>query len=79
MTPKLKAKKLISQFSLGILAELGYKISLEEVAALAKSSALSAIDEMINILNPEDWGLEMDAAIDKLNYLKEVKKEIEKL
>ena len=75
MTSKLKAKKLIGQFSLAILAELGYKISLEEVAALAKSSALIEVDELMKVLDQH-----LDAKqYQIMNYWEEVKQEIENL
>ena len=38
-----------------------------------------AVDEIIKVLNPEHWGLEMNIAIDELNYWRDVKQEIESL
>jgi hypothetical protein len=37
------------------------------------------VDEIIKVLNPEHWGLEMNIAIDELIYWREVKQEIESL
>jgi len=37
---------------------------------------LISVDEIISILNPEHWGIEMDTAFDNLYYWNEVKKEI---
>lgn len=38
-----------------------------------------AVDEIIQVLNPEHWGLEMNIAIDELIYWRKVKQEIESL
>ena len=37
------------------------------------------VNEIIQVLNPEHWGLEMNIAIDELIYWRDVKKEIESL
>ena len=46
---------------------------------LAKECALAAVDEILSVLNLENWGIEMNIAIDELIYWKEVKQEIESL
>ena len=77
MKPKEKAEELADKF----MNIRNIKLSDYSIIYLptAKQCALIAVEEMIKILNPEDWGLEINTAIDKLNYLKEVKKEIENL
>lgn len=37
------------------------------------------VSEIIKVLNPENWGLEMNVAIDELIYWRDVKQELEKL
>jgi hypothetical protein len=37
------------------------------------------VNEIIQVLDPEHWGLEMNIAIDELIYWRDVKKEIESL
>ena len=49
----------------------GYEIS--------KQFALIAVDEIIKVLDPEHWGLEMNIAIDEFIYWRKVKQEIESL
>jgi hypothetical protein len=67
MTPKEKAKELINKFT------LSFSPNIEE----AKQCSLIAVDEILKLLYPENWGLEMNIAIDELYYWREVKKEIE--
>ena len=73
MTPKEKAEELISKF---FMANIGYGFKEKQIA---KKNALISVDEIIKVLNPEHWGLEMNIAIDELIYWKNVKEEMEKL
>jgi hypothetical protein len=80
MTPKEKAKYLISIHSLTILGEMGNKLTIDEVKQLAKQFALIAID----FLFKHDIGYDRDGVIyDEIliddEYWQEVKTEIEKL
>lgn len=76
MTPKEKAEELVLKFREvpiedSLLWHVGYEIS--------KQFALIAVDEIIQVLDPEHWGLEMNIAIDELNYWRKVKQELNKL
>ena len=80
MTPKEKAKYLISIHSLTMLGEMGNKLNVYEVKQLAKQFALIAID----FLFKHDIGYDRDGVIyDEIliddEYWQEVKTEIEKL
>lgn len=80
MTPKEKAKYLISIHSLTMLGEIGNKLNVYEVKQLAKQFALIAID----FLFKHDIGYDRDGVIyDEIliddDYWQEVKTEIEKL
>jgi hypothetical protein len=57
MTPKEKAKYLISINSLAILSEIGNKLTKIEVKEIAKQSALIAVDEILNLdtINEVFW------------------------
>ena len=46
---------------------------------LAKDNALIAIDEILDVLDAQCWGLDMDKAFEKQAFWQEVKQEIEKL
>jgi len=76
MTPKEKARLLIDRFN--HFDESYYHESFKDTD-LGKQCALILVDEMINVFNPENWGLEMDNAFEGLKYWQEVKKEIELL
>ena len=74
MTPKEKAKELVSQFSLTTLAETGHKLLMDEVKVLAKQCALIAVDEILTrMIGSNDYSF-----LEKL-YWAEVKQEIENL
>lgn len=73
MTPKQDAEKLVSKF---FLSNYGYGPQEREKA---KKNATIAVDEIIRVLNPEHWGLEMNIAVEELNHWREVKQEIEKI
>jgi hypothetical protein len=80
MTPKEKAKYLISIHSLTILGEMGNKLNVYEVKQIAKQCAIIAID----FLFKHDIGYDRDGVIyDEIliddEYWQEVKTEIEKL
>jgi hypothetical protein len=68
MTPKEKAKYLISIHSLTMLGEIGNKLTMHELKDIAKQCALIAVDEIIEVC---------DSYVTPYYY--EVKKEIEKL
>lgn len=72
MTPKEKAEELVNKFK-------QYSYDVGKDTSFAKQCALIAVDEIISVLNPEHWGIEMNIAIDELIYWREVKKEIESL
>jgi hypothetical protein len=79
MTPKEKAKYLISIHSLTILGEMGNKLNVYEVKQLAKQFALIAI----NFLFKHDIGYDRDGVIyDEIliddEYWQEVKDELNK-
>ena len=76
MTPKEKAKELYLKFHFAIPAIAD---EWQEGQNSAKECALIAVDEIINVLNPEHWGIEMNIAIDELRYWRTVKQEIESL
>lgn len=76
MTPKEKAEELVLKFrevpqENTMMWYVGFEIS--------KQFALIAVDEIISVLNPEHWGIEMNIAIDELIYWRTVKQEIESL
>jgi hypothetical protein len=78
MTPKEKAQHLVLKFTLhayGVWDKHGSK----EERYHSKQCALIAVNEIIEVLDPEHWGLEMNIAIDELNYWRDVKQEIESL
>ena len=69
MTPKEKAKYLISINSLAILSVIGNKLPMVEVKEIAKQFTLLEIDEIIDLLSHDINPL--------VNYWFEVKQEIE--
>jgi len=80
MTPKEKAEELVNWFLDEGLHSFGrYQCTEIEDLEGSKFCATKVVDEMIKVLNPEHWGIEMNIAIDELNYWREVKKEIESL
>jgi hypothetical protein len=78
MTPKEKAKELYNKFfrSVPFLSKGCHP--MDDYNA-AKQCALIAVDEIIKVFNPENWGLEMDSAFESIEYWDKVKKEIEAL
>ena len=77
MEAKQQANLMIAEFSLVVLAEMGHKIDMDNVKAIAKSSARLAIDRIIMVLNPQDFGLEMERAYEEINHWKDVKQYID--
>jgi hypothetical protein len=75
MTPKQKAIELTHKFCSHVEGYFGSKKNM----IAAKKAALVAVDEIIKVLNPEHWGLEMNIAIDELIYWRNVKQELDKL
>jgi hypothetical protein len=72
MTPKEKAKYLISIHSLTMLGEMGNKLNVYEVKQIAKQCALIAVDEILKVVSFYN-----DSQAEVI-YFKEVKQEIEK-
>ena len=75
ITPKEKAKSLISIVSLEILSEVGNKLSIDEVKKIAKQCALIAVDEILSTL----YDYHYDSASGAYEYFTEVKQELESL
>lgn len=81
LSPKEKAEQLVSLHSITILSEMGNKLTINEVKAIAKQCALITLKEMQEVY------ASVASAIPQLNetkkyrstYLDEVKQEIEKL
>ena len=72
MTPKEKAKYLISINSVTILSEVGSKITMYEVKEIAKQFALLSADEVLSTLYDYHYDSESGA----YEYWQEVKQEI---
>ena len=66
MTPKEKAKYLISINSLAILSEIGNKLTMVEIKEIAIQCTIIAIDEIVKHTNYLSYEL----------YWEEVRKEI---
>lgn len=77
MEAKQQADLMIAEFSLVVLSQVGHKLDVNTVKAIAKSSARLAIDRIIAVLNPQDLGLEMEKAFDDIDYWKDVKQYID--
>ena len=77
MEAKQQANLMIAEFSLAVLTSMGHEINMDKVILIAKASANLAIDKIIIELNPQDLGLEMEIAFDRIDYFKEVKQHIE--
>ena len=73
MTPKQKAYELIRINSLIIIAQVGNKLSMNEVKELAEQFALMEVDEILN----NDGFTKFDDYLTE--YWQEVKQEIENL
>jgi hypothetical protein len=76
MTPKEKAEDL---YRIMLSNTPNQEFTNARVDLIAKDCALTAVDEIIKVFNPENWGLEMDNAFESIKYWQEVKKEIELL
>lgn len=74
MTPKEKAKYLISINTLTILSVIGNKLPMVEVKKIAKQCALISADEVLSTLYDYHYDSESGA----YEYWKEVKQETEK-
>jgi hypothetical protein len=75
MTPKEKAKQLISINSLTILTEVGRWLTMDEIKEIAKQFALLSADEVLSTL----YDYHYDSGSGAYDYWQEVKQEIEKL
>ena len=73
MTPKQKAYELIRINSLIIIAQVGNKLTINEVKELAEQFALMEVHE---ILSNDNQFMQTDL---QYNYWQEVKQEIKKL
>ena len=71
MTPKEKAKYLISINTLTILSVIGNKLPMVEVKEIAKQFTLSEVDEILKVV------LFYNDSQAEVIYFKEVNKEIE--
>ena len=79
MNPKQKAENLVNKYRIILMNEntdCGCEILC---TSIAKQNVIIAVDEILNFINPESYGLEMDIAFSQYDYWNEVKKEIEKL
>jgi len=73
MMPRDKARQLVNQFMK--YSESGIDNNVKTLKSNAKKCALIAVDEILDILHPNNWQLE----IDKYYYWKDVKEEINNL
>jgi hypothetical protein len=80
MTPKEKAKELVSRYRKEILKD-EYNISGWVIEELTLECALIAVDETIRTLNEDirDLDVRGNILLDLIDYWREVKQEIEKL
>ena len=72
MTPKEKAKKLISMYSITILSVVGNKLTMDEAKKIAKQCTIIAIDEVLSTL----YDYHYDSGSGAYEYWQEVKQEI---
>ena len=72
MTPKEKANKLCMRFLIETTTDIPYGVN----KTIAKQCALIAVDEILNILNPNKYFTSVQM---KLKFWSDVKKEIEAL
>ena len=76
MTPQEKAEEIFDN----MFNQMPHPSTTNaETYIISKRCAIVAVDEIIKVLNPQNWGLEMDSAIDNISYWRKVKKELEKL
>lgn len=75
MTPKEKAKYLISINSLAILSEIGNKLTIDEVKEIAKQCEILSVDKVLSTL----YDYHYDSASGAYEYFTEVKQELENL
>ena len=75
ITPKEKAKSLISIVSLEILSEVGNKLSINQVKDIAKQCAILSVDEVLSTL----YDYHYDSASGAYEFFTEVKQELENL
>lgn len=75
--PRDKARELVNSFIK--YSESGIDNSVKTLKSNAKKCALIAVDEIIDVLDADSWGLEMDKAFDKYYYWKDVREEINNL
>lgn len=78
MTPKEKAKELVDKYF--ILLKNKYQIwNIAYGVGEPKQCALIVVDEILEELDAEYWGLEMDRSFERQRFWLNVKHEIEKL
>ncbi len=73
MTPRDKARELVNSFTK--YSEGGIDNSIKTIKSNAKKCALITVNEIIDILHPDNWNIEKD----KYYYWKDVKEEINNL
>lgn len=75
MTPKEKAKYLISINSLAILSEIGNKLTIDEVKEIAKQCEILSVDKVLSTL----YDYHYDSGSGAYEYWTEVNQELQKL
>lgn len=73
MAPRDKARELVNSFTK--YSESGIDNSIKTIKSNAKKCALIAVDEIIDVLHPDNWNIEKDMYY----YWKDVKEEINNL
>ena len=73
MIPRDKARELVNNFTK--YSEGGIDNSIKTIKSNAKKCALITVNEIIDVLHPDNWNIEKDIYY----YWKDVKEEIEKL
>ena len=73
MTPRDKARELVNSFTK--YSEGGIDNSIKTIKSNAKKCALITVNEIIDVLHPDNWNIEKDIYY----YWKDVKEEINNL
>ena len=76
MTIEEKAKYILSRHSLSILSEIGHKLPMDEVKAIAKATGSLELDAVINCVRET---ADEETITPQVIYLSKVKQELEKL
>jgi hypothetical protein len=70
MTPQEKANKLISMNEVIVLAETGYKLTMDERKGIAKRQAIETCNEVLGFMGADhgySFWLEVKEELEKLN------------